>query len=175
MSSASRPSRPSRAHHSSCGPIATVDSETILRDGVDDDSQPLWWAKGGTLIGTSPARIKWFRSLWEGATARPSFGTLVPSQSYLDDTSKSALVANLMSAADGSYVFLHFLRSGRWTVPLWHDAGTHASAGSRWEVRKIDYWSKSVTVLTTLAADARSAVIDVPAIPGNYEIARISA
>ena len=80
-----------------------------------------------------------------------------------------------MSAADGSYVFLHFLRSGRWTVPLWHDAGTHASAGARWEVRKIDYWSKSVTVLTTLAADARSAVIDVTAIPGNYEIARISA
>ena len=152
-----------------------ADSETILRDGVDDDAQPLWWAKGGTLIGTSPARIKWFRSLWEGSTARPSFGSLVPSQSYLDDTSKSALVTNLMSASDGSYIFLHFLRSGRWTVPLWHDASQATVTSAKWEVRKIDYWSKSVTVLQTLAADAVAAVIDVPAIPGNYEIARIAS
>ena len=40
-------------------------SETVLRhDVAEDDDQPLWWAKGGTLVGTSPPHIKWFRELW---------------------------------------------------------------------------------------------------------------
>ena len=46
-------------------------SETLLRPNVTtDDDQPLWWAKGGTLIGGSPARIKWMRSFWEGTSKR---------------------------------------------------------------------------------------------------------
>mmetsp|Transcript_74921 Transcript_74921/g.148879 ORF Transcript_74921/g.148879 Transcript_74921/m.148879 type:complete len:184 (-) Transcript_74921:131-682(-) len=148
-------------------------SETIERAGISDDAQPLWWAKGGELIGHSPARIKWFLSLWQdGSTARPTFGSLVPSQSYLDDVSKSALVANLMSATDGSYIFLHFLRPGRWTVPLWH-TGTLAHA--KWEVRAMDYWAMKVTVRATLSGNTSNAVIDVPAVPGNYEIVRVAS
>lgn len=145
-------------------------SETILRPNVADDDQPLWWAKGGKLLGQSPARIKWFRSLWETNKARPSFGDLVPSQSYFDDTSKSDPVADLMSAADGSYIFLRFLRPGRWTVPLWK---TGVDASHKWEVRYLDYWRMTVSVVSTLPGEATSAVIDVPAIPGNFEIARV--
>merc|ERR1712224_574629 len=149
-------------------------SETILRPNVADNEQPLWWAKGGERVGSSPARIKWFRSLWESNQQRPAFGDLVPSQSYFDDTSKSALVANLMSASDGSYTLLHFLRSGRWTVPLWSTAPAGSSSNNKWEVRFIDYWRMTITVIATLPADAKHAVIDVPATPGNYEIAAVT-
>jgi len=127
-------------------------SETIMRNGVDDDHQPLWWAKGGELIGTSPARIKWFRSLWESGE-RPAFGRLVPSQSYLGDESHSDNVVDLLSATDGSYLFLHFLRAGRWTVPLAH---TGSSEGHTWEVYYLDYWNMKVETLFQLPSNATS-------------------
>ena len=148
-------------------------SETIERAGVSDDAQPLWWAKGGELIGRSPSRIKWFRSLWEGSETRPAFGNLVPTQSYLNDASKSSIVANLLSASNGSYIFAHFLRSGRWTVPLWSSVGRDDDAN--WEVRLMDYWGMKVSVLATLTGNASSATIDVPAVPANYELVRVAA
>lgn len=150
-------------------------SETITRAGVSDDQQPLWWAKGGTLIGSSPARIKWFRALWPAADGgassnppRPPFGSLVPTRSYLDDASKSAVVVNLLSAPNGTYSLLHFNRAGQWTVPLSHAAA--AASGGRWEVRELDYWAMTVRVLAHLPADASSTVLDVPTIPSNFEI-----
>ena len=39
-------------------------SETVLRAAVaSSDAQPLWWAKGGALVGASPPRIRFFRAL----------------------------------------------------------------------------------------------------------------
>ena len=163
-------------------------SETIERFGVSDDAQPLWWAKGGTLVGHSPQRIRWFGSLWgaqaaaaaalaagaasDGAlAARPMFGTLVPSQTYFDDASHSALVADVLASPDGSYRFVHFLRSGRWTVPL---GAADASRTDAWEVRALDYWGMKVAVVQTLPHDAANATIDVASIPANFEIARAS-
>jgi len=143
-------------------------SETIMRNGFDDDHQPLWWAKGGELIGESPARIKWFRQLWQ---ERKFFGDLIPSQSYFGDESHSAYAANLMTSADGSYQFIHFNRPGRWEVPLSPTPSSLRGAHDQvWEVRFLDYWSMEVKVIATLPANSRSATIDVSAIPGNYEI-----
>jgi len=45
-------------------------SETILRKGIDDDAQPLWWAKGGALVGSSPPRIAWFGAQFSAALSR---------------------------------------------------------------------------------------------------------
>ena len=143
-------------------------SETILRPGMDDDSQPLWWAKGGKLIGQSPSRIKWFRSLWEHNASRPDFTTLVPSQTYFGDSDHDSFVANVLAAPDGSFQSLHFLRPGRWTVPLASVAGTNA--GARWHVRAVDYWNMDVAVVQAVAADAANVTIDVPEIPGNFEV-----
>ena len=60
-------------------------SEVLLRGGVTDDEQPLWWAKGGDLIGRSPERIGWFRRTWEQflASRRQSCGELEPSGEVL--------------------------------------------------------------------------------------------
>jgi len=57
-------------------------SETVLHTDVDDDDeQPLWWAKGGELIGESPERIRWFHFLWsDRKSQRPEFSTLTPSE-----------------------------------------------------------------------------------------------
>ena len=107
-----------------------------------------------------------------------SVGDLVPrlrSLNYLGDASKSAVVANLSSAEDGSYISLHFLRGGRWTVPLLHTGveATHRKVGS--SILQLDYWSMNVTVIATLSSNASSVVLDVSALPGNYEIARSSS
>ena len=144
-------------------------SETILRNGVEDDLQPLWWAKGGRLIGESPARIKWFRSLWESGE-RPVFGELVPSQSYLGDESHSDLVVDLVSATDGSYQLLHFLRAGRWEVPLAYNG---LNENRTWHVRYLDYWNMKILPVVQLPLHETHAVIDVPSIPANYEICLI--
>jgi hypothetical protein len=78
-----------------------------------------------------------------------------------------------LSATDGSYAFLHFMRTGRWTVPLWRTAAVASDETASWEVRLLDYWGMKVTVLASLPGDANSAVIDVPALPANYEIALV--
>ena len=49
---------------------------------------------------------------------------------------------------------------------------TEAADNAAWEVRKIDYWAMTVTRVGEVAADASSIQLDVPEIPGNYEIAR---
>lgn len=148
-------------------------SETIMRQAVhNDDLQPLWWAKGGSLVGTSPPRIRWFWQLWGDSNGkRPGFGDLVPTQSFLDDNSDSGLVVNLMSATDGSYMLLHFLRPGRWEVPLHHAAAfEEGKTNSTWELRRLDYWNMQVTTLAEISSDAASAIIDVASIPSNFEI-----
>lgn len=129
------------------------------------------WAKGGTLVGTSPPRIKWFRELWETNSSRPDFGTLSPYQTYFGDANTGAgYVANVLSSAD--FLSLHFLRPGRWSVPLQGMHDTEASANAGWEVRKIDYWAMTVKKVGEIAADASAIELDVPEIPGNYEIVR---
>jgi hypothetical protein len=72
------------------------------------------------------------------------------------------------------FLSLHFLRPGRWAVPLPTAAESDGSvaAGGGWEVRLVDYWSMTVKVIGSVEAGAKNCTIDVPEIPGNYEIAR---
>jgi hypothetical protein len=74
-------------------------SETVLRAGIQDsDDQPLWWAKGGELIGRSPPRIRFFRGLWEGTCrALPPHTALTKSlaRALLTGTPRLAAVAAL--------------------------------------------------------------------------------
>ena len=50
-------------------------------------------------------------------------------------------VANMLTApAAGTYVFLHFLRPGRWVVPL-----ATPPAGCSWVGSVLDYWTMSNT------------------------------
>ena len=39
-------------------------------------------------------------------------------------------------------------------------------------MRKLDYWAMTVTKVADVAAGAKSIDLDVPEIPGNYEIVR---
>lgn len=136
-------------------------SETVLHNGVDDDHQPLWWAKGGELAGISPERIRWFRSLWEANTSRPDFATLQPSLEAFGNS--NGIVAHMLSKP---HIFhaLHFLRSGRWTVPL------SAVGEGTWQVKHMDYWQMTEKVVKVLPADATEMTVDVTATPYNMEL-----
>jgi hypothetical protein len=73
-------------------------------------------------------------------------------------------------SAEGAYYFVRFLRPGRWTVPV----HPNASRTDEWEVRELDYWGMTVSVLQTLPHTATGATFEVSTTPGNFEIARSS-
>ena len=86
-------------------------SETILRPSVIDDDQPLWWAKGGTLIGSSPARIAWLRSL-QGRLFPPNIGALTPSKEHFGGNASALCVATMLSDAAGEHDRLQTIPAG---------------------------------------------------------------
>ena len=71
--------------------------------------RPLWWAKGGTLIGRSPPRIRWFRQLMSANPVRSDFNTLRPSQEWFGDSGGQPPAA-LMLSTPGVYYLIHFQR-----------------------------------------------------------------
>ena len=57
----------------------------------------------------------------------------------------------------GDFYSLHFVRPGKWTIPLGSASAGAAAAASdagfasaTWEVRYLDYWDMTVTVLAKL-------------------------
>lgn len=145
-------------------------SETILRPEIeDDDAQPLWWAKGGTLIGESPPRIKFFRALWEANASRPVFASLSPSIEHFGSSEQD--VAGMLSKT-GEFYSIHFKRAGKWRVPL--SRGLGEVAALPWEVRYIDYWAMTVVIRDTLPANASEVTIKCNFLPCNVELARVS-
>lgn len=139
-------------------------SETVIHpDMPDDDHQPLWWAKGGTLIGQSPQRLQWFRSLWEGNSSRPSFGT----QTYSALNNSGGTFAHQMSS--NGYVFLRLVQAGLWKVPL------PTTAPKGWVVRELDYWNMTVTAVKDVAPTAQFVMLQASSAPYHVEIVSKSA
>jgi hypothetical protein len=190
-------------------------SETILRANITvDDEQPLWWAKGGKLIGSSPERVAWLRSLWQpgaeesahkhghghvhhGRAAAslatplfpPDLGSLVPTQQHFGTNSSEPPAANMLANSrtqcndETTFMFLHFLRNGSWTIPLHSSAGASASAGSTgythtkagghtpWSLIQVDYWAMTLRE-TVIPPNATYITVDVSALPHNIIIKR---
>ena len=143
-------------------------SETILRQGVASDAQPLWWAKGGTLVGESPSRIEWFRRTWQLALVSRglSFGDLLPVSKVLPPALPGQTPpANILSSSGGDFHYLHFARIGTWHVPLQPPAG---SSGG-WLLSRLDYWGMKEERVK-LASGASNATICVPTLPCHVMI-----
>lgn len=149
-------------------------SETILRQGVTDDAQPLWWAKGGKLVGASAARIRWFRQVWSEAlsvsSGLPSFGELTPSQRAFapESGAQHGPAASVLSDPAGHFQYLHFLRTGSWIVPLPADAN-----GSAWRVTWLDYWRMTREEGALLTASSTNVTIEIATLPANVFIQRM--
>ena len=112
--------------------VSVGHSDTVLdwQMPAGADSQPLWWAKGGTLRGLSPARIQWFREQHVAAASQsgeatasvapsrrpllPAPGTGIPSTL----ANGNSAFAQILKSSDGRQHLLHFTRPGRWNVPL---------------------------------------------------------
>ena len=138
-------------------------SETLLRPSVASaDAQPLWWAKGGTLVGGSPRRIRWMRRVWDAALCARALGDLRPTREAFGQP--GGQVASMLSDDDASFHFISALRVGAWRVPLRQPA----AAGSRrqWRRVAIDYWAMTLNN-TTLPFNASSATVECYALPCN--------
>lgn len=141
-------------------------SETVLHGNMapDDVNQPLWWAKGGTLVGTSPSRIQWFRSTMGDVLT--DFNSLIPTTEMFGDSGGLSPVAQMLSTA-GSYYFIHFLREGIWTIPL-----PKSSNGLSYCMSVLDYWDSKVLSKSNVGTGPINYTMTVPAIPYNVEISQ---
>lgn len=93
----------------------------------------VFWAKGGRLIGTSPARIGFLRGILESA----------PGPLALADPWKDHKIAT----ADSSYYLVYFGKEmhPEWVFNLPRKAGP--IAGSKYQVELIDTWNMTTTKL----------------------------
>lgn len=146
-----------------------------LRHNVE---APLWWAKGGRLLGTSPPMIRWYRQVWAAAGA--DFGSLIPrtlgggggdvgggraAATPNDDATAPYTLTDPL----GGLVFAHMPAAGRWQLPL--PAGS--PAGSRgWRVGHLNISSRRWHN-TTLPLSAEHAPIGCDAPPCNVMVLRI--
>ena len=131
-------------------------SETILRSSITtDDDQPLWWAKGGTLIGSSPARIAWLRGL-QDRIFPDDLGLLIPTQERFGANASTPCAATMLSDAAGSFKFLHFYLNGSFSIPL------VATDGRSWTMIELDYWAMTEHV-TALNGSAVTINVSSPA------------
>merc|ERR1712093_227526 len=96
----------------------------------------------------------------------PEFTSLTPSIESFGSSGGDA--ANMISK-DGEYYAMRFKRMGKWRVPL---ASTTEISAQPWEVRFMNYWDMTVSVLETLPANATHVDVLVESTPYNIEIAR---
>ena len=99
--------------------------ETYFPQPGSVPEEVIWWAKGGTLHGTSPARIGFLRKLLESMTTRGLEATAEPY--YLNATTKSAIL-----------YYFDFHQPAEYEVPLGSDVYT---------AEVIDPWSMTATPL----------------------------
>ena len=129
-------------------------SETVLRAAVkDDDAQPLWWAKGGTLVGESPSRIAFFKQLW--ASTGADFGALTPAQASYGQAGDP--VSDTLTG--DSVQLVKFRRQGTWNVPL-----PGGGDGGAWKAVSVDYWGMTTTELP-LPTSGATVAVDVNTLP----------
>ena len=128
-------------------------SETVLRAAVkDDDAQPLWWAKGGTLVGESPSRIAFFKQLW--ASTGADFGALTPAQASYGQAGDP--VSDTLTG--DSVQLVKFRRQGTWNVPL------PGGGDGAWKAVSVDYWGMTTTELP-LPTSGATVAVDVNTLP----------
>ena len=162
-------------------------SETILRADTRDDAQPLWWGKGGTLVGEAPRRVAWFRGWVEAAlhAQQLDFGAMQPAMlprgcavpaatsvtpvsaavARTTDTSDAAAPAcwGSVLGAEGAFYLVHFFASGSWVVPL-----PHMPHG--WRVDAVDFYNMTERPLGSPPAGASGVPVAVAAVPYNVVI-----
>lgn len=91
------------------------------------------------------------------------FGALRPTEETFG--SSGGNVSHMLSAAGGTFHFIHPERPGRWSVPL----NTSAAGSDGWLVAQLDYWGMGWRN-STLPPGAKTAAIECSALPCNVMI-----
>lgn len=112
--------------------------ETYLNnpDATETEDEKIWWAKGGKLYGTSPARIGFLRKLLESTTTTGLEASTEPY--YLNAVSFSGSNAKQPPAAILYYFDQH--QPVQYTFPLPEDV--------RYKAELIDPWKMTITALS---------------------------
>ncbi|GAB2790434.1 DUF5605 domain-containing protein [Rhabdobacter roseus] len=111
--------------------------DTFVND-ADDATEVRWWAKGGTLVGESPERIRYFRSIMEQAPV----SEMTPAFTALGEPKK--LATNLhVFAKPGAYYLAYVAEAGQ-------PVEVNLSGNAPYKMEIIDTWAMKITEQTTV-------------------------
>ena len=116
--------------------------ETFLNDS--DNAEVRWWAKGGTLMGESPERIAFFKSIMEQAPVNEMTPTL------FDNGDPANLEKNIYVFSKPGEYYLAYMANAGETIQI------ELPGNQEYKLEIIDTWNNKIAEQTT-------------AKPGNFE------
>jgi hypothetical protein len=103
------------------------------QNASDDSTEVRWWAKGGTLVGDSPERIAFFRSIMEEAPVVEMIPELI------DNGDPENLNSNIhIFAREGEYYLAYVAEKGQ-KIQL------NLPDNARFKAELIDTWNMTIT------------------------------
>lgn len=125
-----------------------------FRNDSDTETEVRWWAKGGTLMGQSPARIDFFKSIMEAAPViemKPELVRLTDEEvpNHIPDRNDGKLITALNNS-----VFT-LLKEGEYYLSYTEDAGRtiqlNLAGDTDYTLEEIDTWNMTVGAETVVA------------------------
>ena len=100
-----------------------------FKNDSDEETEVRWWAKGGTLMGNSPARIAYFRKIMEEAPVTEMLPDLV------DNGNAENLNSNIYNFSKKGEYYLAYVADSAQTIEL------NLAGEADYTLQVIDTWN----------------------------------
>ncbi len=121
-----------------------------FHNNADDSTEVRWWAKGGTLMGESPERIGFFRSLMEEAPVKEMMPVLIV---HGDSTNLNNNI--YLFSKEGAY-YLGYVAADGETIEI------NLAGDADYKMEVIDTWNMKVVQDTSVAPGAITYKTTIP-------------
>ena len=113
-----------------------------FKNSSDDSTEVRWWAKGGLLVGESPKRIQYFKSIIEQAPVKEMTPILI------DNNKPGDLNNNYISGILNNFIYI-FAKSGEYYLAYTPDKDKlikiDLSVSKKYKFEVIDTWNMKIT------------------------------